>query len=230
MESSGDYCMCQRRTCDRPAPANGGAACDGSGLVVTNCTRHGLWSRWSAWSGCSQTCGVGLKTRRRHCGNPEPAFGGRVCIGRDAEDQYCHDLPACRPGEGEEGGREVGPAGGGGGGGRWSQWSDWTACSSRCGAGWRSRARKCYDTEAGGCEGCDKDWEECSSPACSDYVDVTDYTPWVTVTDNSTTAVGGGGGAAGWFEKRFTFSYRAPLSINKVTKIRQYINKNPPPQ
>merc|ERR1719266_585304 len=28
VESSGDYCMCQRRTCDRPRPANGGALCD----------------------------------------------------------------------------------------------------------------------------------------------------------------------------------------------------------
>jgi hypothetical protein len=28
-------------------------------------------------------------------GNPEPAFGGRVCVGRDREEHYCDDLPPC---------------------------------------------------------------------------------------------------------------------------------------
>jgi len=38
---------------------------------------------------------------------------------------------------------------------------------------------------------------------------VTDYTPWI----NTSTDAGG------WFEKRFTFSYRAPISINKAGRI-----------
>ena len=98
VSSHGDYCRCRKRECDSPAPANGGLTCSGSELVVTNCTQHGQWTRWSEWSGCSQTCGVGLKTRQRYCGNPEPAFGGRVCVGRDREEHYCDDLPPC-PGQ-----------------------------------------------------------------------------------------------------------------------------------
>ena len=68
VDSGGDYCMCRRRACTAPPPANGGAGCEGPGLVVTNCTQHGQWTHWSEWSGCSQSCGVGLKTRQRYCG------------------------------------------------------------------------------------------------------------------------------------------------------------------
>jgi len=38
---------------------------------------------------------------------------------------------------------------------------------------------------------------------------VTDWTPWVNTSTD----------ARGWYEKRFTFSYRAPISINKAGRI-----------
>ena len=200
VNSKGDYCKCRKRSCNSPEPANGGMMCEGPDLVVTNCTQHGGWTTWSEWSGCSQTCGVGLKTRQRNCGNPEPAHGGRVCIGRDVDEQYCDDLPKC---SGHSASRilisqEAAPT--------WSQWSAWTACSAKCGAGYKSRARKCYGT---GCAGCDRDWAECENSACSDYMDVTDWTPWINTTKDH----------GGWVEKRWTFTYRSPVSINKVRLV-----------
>lgn len=205
VESGGDYCMCRRRSCDNPAPANGGAGCDGPALVVTNCTQHGQWTAWSEWSGCSQSCGVGLKTRQRHCGNPEPAFGGRVCVGRDREESYCDDLPPC-PGQRASSLLLLDDGGDVGVGSTWSQWSDWTACSARCGSGFKSRGRKCYGVR---CTGCDREWAECENSACSDYQDVTDWTPWINTTVES----------GGWYEKRFTFTYRTPVAINKAGRI-----------
>ena len=46
-------------------------------------------------------------------------------------------------------------------------------------SGFRSRARKCYGI---GCAGCDREWVECENPACADYMDVTDWTPWINTT------------------------------------------------
>lgn len=62
---------------------------------VSNCTVHGGWTSWSAWSQCSATCGVAVKSRRRSCTNPAPQHGGRVCVGVDHNEIYCHLLPPC---------------------------------------------------------------------------------------------------------------------------------------
>lgn len=65
---------------------------------VTNCTVHGDWTEWSEWSACSQSCGRdAVKTRKRTCTNPAPAFGGRVCVGQDNEYAVCIDNPPCPP-------------------------------------------------------------------------------------------------------------------------------------
>ena len=200
VNSRGDYCQCRRRACDSPAPANGGLSCSGSELVVTNCTQHGGWTPWSEWSGCSQSCGMGLKTRHRQCGNPAPAHGGNVCVGRDVDEQYCEDLPKCDSHTAStlyHGHNTVQTSS------TWSQWSDWTQCSAQCGAGYRSRARKCYGVD---CAGCDQDFEPCENTSCSDYIDITETTPWVNVTTDS----------GGWEEKRWTFTYTSLASINKV--------------
>lgn len=57
---------------------------------------HGGWTEWSKWSSCNSTCGKeAVKTRKRTCSNPVPAFGGQICIGQDKEVVPCIDNPPC---------------------------------------------------------------------------------------------------------------------------------------
>lgn len=94
--SNTDTCLCRSRSCDNPAPKNGGQKCTGMSIEVTNCTVHGGWTEWSPYSQCSQSCGVAVKTRRRTCSNPKPAHGGRVCVGPDrSEVTHVKDAISC---------------------------------------------------------------------------------------------------------------------------------------
>ncbi|XP_078578186.1 mucin-like protein [Branchiostoma floridae x Branchiostoma japonicum] len=87
----------RERTCNNPAPANGGAGCVGLGEETQQCNAgpcpvDGGWSDWGAWSACSVTCGNGTETRERTCNNPAPANGGAGCVGET------HDTRACNTG------------------------------------------------------------------------------------------------------------------------------------
>ena len=200
-----DSCMCRRRPCDSPAPANGGLTCQdahgGFGTEVSNCTQHGQWTDWSDWSACSNSCDVGRRTRKRTCGNPAPAFGGHTCVGRDVDTQFCNDLPPCNSFQS--------PSAVVTSTDRWSEWSEWSSCSVDCGPGFKSRQRKCYGDACS--SGCSKEYDTCENKKCSDQVDVTDWTPWIKI--NST--------QSGWNEKRFRFSYRGSptIRLNKLGHI-----------
>lgn len=124
---SSDACLCRTRTCDNPSPKNGGSSCTGMSITVSNCTVNGGWTDWSAYSACSQTCGVAVKTRRRTCGNPKPAHGGRVCVGPDRSELYCSHLPPCPV-------PKQTPIEGG-----WGPYGSWGDCSAECGGGYRIR-------------------------------------------------------------------------------------------
>lgn len=121
-----DMCQCQTRVCNNPPPQHGGADCTGAHVRVTNCTVHGGWTAWSGWSACSQSCGFAMKTRRRTCTNPAPAFGGRVCVGHDHDDIVCIDLPPCPVPV-----KVTPPLQNG----QWSIWGPWHACSRPCNGG-----------------------------------------------------------------------------------------------
>lgn len=121
-----DTCQCQTRECNNPPPQHGGESCTGTRVRVTNCTVHGGWTAWSAWSACSQTCGFAMKTRRRTCTNPAPAFGGRVCVGHDHDDIMCIDLPPCPVPAKATPPPQIG---------QWSTWGPWHACSKPCNGG-----------------------------------------------------------------------------------------------
>lgn len=49
----------------------------------------GIWSTWGDWGLCTKTCGGGTETRVRRCDNPAPAYGGKDCIGENAQTRLC---------------------------------------------------------------------------------------------------------------------------------------------
>ncbi|KAG5319898.1 SEM5B protein, partial [Acromyrmex heyeri] len=193
-----DTCQCQTRECNNPPPQHGGESCTGTRVRVTNCTVHGGWTAWSAWSACSQTCGFAMKTRRRTCTNPAPAFGGRVCVGHDHDDIMCIDLPPCPAPAKTTPPPQTG---------QWSIWGPWHACTRPCNGGVRLRKRTCDSPspKKGGveCPGCDFQIEECNNHKCAETKRYSGWTPWLTVNSSlqSDSTV--------YLEKRFRFSCRA---------------------
>lgn len=58
---------------------------------------HGYWSSFDSfgdWSNCSESCGGGIKNRKRFrtCTDPPPSDGGNSCVGEatDSEEQKCN--------------------------------------------------------------------------------------------------------------------------------------------
>ncbi|KAL5292663.1 SEMA5A family protein [Megaselia abdita] len=196
-------CLCRSRNCINPSPKNGGQNCHGITTEVTNCTVNGGWTEWSAWSACSESCGVAVKTRKRTCSNPRPAFGGRTCVGQDRDDMYCTNIPPCpapKPPTVD---------------GAWGPWGQWSDCTSKCGTGFRLRKRECNDPSPknGGlpCTGCNIDYETCNNEPCHEHKRLSIWTPWLTQMNDSQLSEGVS------IEKRFKFSCRVvtadPTSI-----------------
>lgn len=88
----------RQRTCDSPAPVNGGPGCEGPAIQKKSCSRicpavDGSWSMWTSWSTCSTDC---IHVRRRSCSAPAPSNGGRYCQGKDITSKNCTG-GLCRP-------------------------------------------------------------------------------------------------------------------------------------
>jgi len=49
----------------------------------------GGFTNWTPFSACSKTCGQGVLSRTRTCTNPEPAHGGKECVGESKETKTC---------------------------------------------------------------------------------------------------------------------------------------------
>ncbi|XP_065335644.1 semaphorin-5B [Cloeon dipterum] len=207
-QGSGDQCQCRIRQCNNPAPQHGGKDCGaGPNIEVTNCTQHGGWTAWSQWSACSQTCGVAVKSRRRTCGNPAPAFGGRVCVGQDHNEMYCSANPPCPAKQGPP------PRDG-----HWSEWGSWSGCSAAdCGTGLRTRRRKCDSPspQNGGqeCPGCAEQSELCSA-SCAEVRKFSTWTPWLAISANSSSGP--------MKERRYRFQCRAPATDPNQVKLTQF--------
>ncbi|KAL5253104.1 hypothetical protein ACHWQZ_G015763 [Mnemiopsis leidyi] len=91
------------RTCTNPAPANGGADCEGDSSETRECNNQGCpvdggYSDFGDWSECSAECGGGTQTRSRTCTNPAPANGGADCEGDSSETRECNTHRCPRPG------------------------------------------------------------------------------------------------------------------------------------
>ncbi|XP_055958580.1 scavenger receptor cysteine-rich type 1 protein M160 [Patella vulgata] len=75
-----------------------------SAAVIVSCTGDdtstdqvdGGWSDWGSFSGCSVTCGLGIRSRSRECNNPTPVIGGSNCIGISTDTEECISPEGCR--------------------------------------------------------------------------------------------------------------------------------------
>jgi hypothetical protein len=70
---------------------------------------------WSSWSVCSQTCGGGVKFRKRGVA-VAAAHNGAQCTSKTLEEETCNS-PACAVDC------------------KWTAWAPWSDCSVACGAG-----------------------------------------------------------------------------------------------
>lgn len=50
----------------------------------------GGWSKWSAYSTCSRSCGGGVSQATRNCTSPEPQNGGKYCLGDRVKYKSCN--------------------------------------------------------------------------------------------------------------------------------------------
>ncbi|XP_060654439.1 semaphorin-5B isoform X1 [Drosophila nasuta] len=202
-EEPDSNCLCRQRNCNNPQPQHGGVGCEGISTQVTNCTQHGGWTDWSAWSPCSQSCGIAVKTRRRSCGNPRPAHGGRMCLGSEHAEMYCSHLPPCPVAKPQAVD------------GAWGPWGEWSECSAQCGGGFRMRRRECDDPKPlnGGldCPGCRLDYEDCNMQSCAEVRKFSSWTPWLTASAGNATEP--------QVEKRYRYSCRATTADASSVKI-----------
>uniref|UniRef100_A0A3Q3MXD5 Sema domain-containing protein n=1 Tax=Mastacembelus armatus TaxID=205130 RepID=A0A3Q3MXD5_9TELE len=84
------------RSCNSPAPANGGDICIGLHTEEALCNTHtcdGGWMAWSLWSACDDS---GLQMRSRVCG----AQGNIPCVGNSTQRRDCNEIPVILPASG----------------------------------------------------------------------------------------------------------------------------------
>ncbi|XP_063404373.1 coadhesin-like [Mytilus trossulus] len=145
----------RRRSCNKPAPANDGLTCSGSGTEKSTCTfswcLNGSCSKWTCWTPCSVTCGSGNQERRRTCQTPPSAKIGPACSKFTSESKTC-TLTAC-------------PIAG-----KWGGWKEWSMCSASCGGGHQTRVRACVNPAPANngpdCSGSASEGRQCGKKLC----------------------------------------------------------------
>ncbi|XP_021355593.1 IgGFc-binding protein-like [Mizuhopecten yessoensis] len=125
----------RNRSCTQPAPAHGGASCNGPDSETQDCNTavciiDGAWGAWGAWGSycvCTVTCGGGSQSRTRSCDSPLPANGGLQCSGDSSEFQSCNSAVCPSPSPGTY--VQICPSG-------------WFSCENPCPGG-ASSSRSC---------------------------------------------------------------------------------------
>ncbi|KAG5268284.1 hypothetical protein AALO_G00210820 [Alosa alosa] len=106
-------------------------------------------SPWTAWSGCSVSCGLGSLFRQRDV--LRDARPGGACGGAQFDSRACF-LQACAVD------------------GAWSEWTSWSPCDVSCGGGLMVRNRSCSNPppKNGGhdCEGMTLQTQTCNTQPC----------------------------------------------------------------
>uniref|UniRef100_H2Y3E3 Hemicentin-1 n=1 Tax=Ciona intestinalis TaxID=7719 RepID=H2Y3E3_CIOIN len=125
---------------------DGGAGCTGYNNETQSCNNLPCprWSIWGAWSGCSTTCGEGVRTHERACLYGDVGEGS--CVGDDSASATCivQECPT------------------------WAQWSEWSQCGKTCGGGRQTRVRFCNNGVRGmnGCTGDYVQTLQCNTQSC----------------------------------------------------------------
>merc|ERR1711881_301626 len=144
------------RTSDNPAPAKGGAACEGDSDATEACNEHacpvhGEWGVWSEFDTCTKSCGGGQQERTRVCDSPAPLHGGDQCPGDDRNTVACNQHTCAVDGV-------------------WGNWGSLSDCSLTCGGGVQHRYRYCDSPspQYGGnnCPGGDSESTSCNVSPC----------------------------------------------------------------
>jgi len=145
-----------------------GKPCTGEAAISRTCSQNDcpvdcLASDWSAWEGCTATCGKGFTTRKRHI-TQSMAYGGSPCQ-QTSETIPCIDLPACTATATVEC--------------AWDDWNAWSVCSTTCGEGVKQRTRSEATVEGSvTCAGEKFQELPCSSPACPQDCQASDWSTW----------------------------------------------------
>ncbi|CAC5400118.1 HMCN [Mytilus coruscus] len=94
-KTCGDGEIVRNRSCDSPAPENGGYDCNGSNSDINTCNEgvcpviNGSWGEWTNYSDCTVSCDGGFQTRFRLCNSPSPENGGLDCNGSSSQTRPC---------------------------------------------------------------------------------------------------------------------------------------------
>uniref|UniRef100_A0A8D2L3M7 SCO-spondin n=1 Tax=Varanus komodoensis TaxID=61221 RepID=A0A8D2L3M7_VARKO len=88
--------------CTEPPPSGLGAPCLGPAheerpCHLQPCARSGGWGAWSPWTGCTVSCGGGMRSRTRACDSPAPQGGGDYCEGPPTQVEACGLDPCPAP-------------------------------------------------------------------------------------------------------------------------------------
>ena len=151
------------KKCNNPAPANGGADCEGEDTETRECNTQTCVGKCPSthpyvyYNG--EYC---CKTNKEKVHEPQ----GEKCDGSEIQkDSLCCEndgYAACPADSGLCEGATVD--------GGWGDWSDWSECSAECDGGTQTRSKKCNNPAPanGGadCEGEDTETRECNTQTC----------------------------------------------------------------